>query len=214
MTRVFVLDDHEVVRHGLRAILSADGDFDVVGEASDARRAIAALRRCSPDIAILDHHLLDGDGIQLCRDITDQLEEVRCIVLTSSSSDRDLIAAHEAGAVAFVVKDSPTREIVRTVRAVAQGRRPLDDAEVRLARRRLRDTDVGHVDALTPQEHEIFHLIRHGRTNREIAAEMAISDKTVKNYVSNVLAKLGVTRRAEAAAIAGRLEAHAVTTPS
>ncbi len=208
MIRIFVVDDHEVVRRGLRAAMTGP-EFDVVGEAADAAHATTAIRRCGPDVAIIDHHLPDGDGMTLCRHVTASVPRARCVVLTSTPNDRDMIAAFDAGAVAYIGKDDPLRELVATIREVAEGHAPLDEARVRLARRRLRDTDVGHVDSLTPQEHEIFRHIRLGLTNREIADEMAISDKTVKNYVSNVLAKLGVNRRAEAAAIAGRLEAHA-----
>ena len=208
MVRIFIIDDHEVVRRGLRAAMAGD-DLDVVGEAADAAHAVAAIRRCAPEVAIVDHHLPDGDGMSLSRQVTAGTPSVRCIVLTSTPTDRDMIAAFDAGAVAFLGKDDPLRDLLAVIREVAEGHVPLDEARVRLARRRLRDTDVGHVDSLTPQEHEIFRHIRLGRTNREIADEMAISDKTVKNYVSNVLTKLGVHRRAEAAAIAGRLEAHA-----
>ncbi len=207
MIGVFVLDDHEVVRDGLRALLDAEEDLTVVGESEDAAHAMAEIRRCHPDVAVIDLRPGDGSGIDICRQIVDELDTVRCIILTSLVSDHAVVEAHLAGASAFVLKQLTNHEIVQAIREVADGRQLLDAAEVRLAKRRIRDSDEGHLSALTRQERRIFDLIGDGLTNREIADVMGLSRTTVKNYVSNLLGKLGVERRAEVAAIAGRLAA-------
>ncbi len=207
MIGVFVLDDHEVVRDGLRALLDAEEGLTVVGESADAAHAMEEIRRCRPDVAVIDLRPGDGSGLDICREIVGELDTVRCIILTSLVSDHAIVEAHEAGASAFVLKQLTNHEIVQAIREVAEGRQLLDAAAVRLAKRRIRDSDEGHLHALTRQERRIFDLIGDGMTNREIAEAMGLSRTTVKNYVSNLLGKLGVERRAEVAAIAGRLAA-------
>ena len=226
MIRVFLLDDHEVVRRGIAAALEAESDLTVVGEASTADEAITGIREHTPDVAVLDVRLGDGEhnGIAVCREITTEFPSVKVLILTSFDSDRALVDAGLAGASGFILKQIRSNELVDAIRGVAEGRRYLDDAEVRLASRRLRDSEEGRLEDLTaqgrlrrgaeederlrdltPQEHRILALLADGRTNRQIAEEMYLAEKTVKNYVSNLLAKMGMSRRTEAAALAARL---------
>ncbi len=206
MIRVFLLDDHEVVRRGVAAALDAEPDLTVVGEAGTTDEAIAGIRLHRPDVAVLDVRLgeQDSTGLDVCREITTEFAEVKVLILTSFGSDRALVDAGLAGASGFLLKQIRSTELVDTIRGVAAGRRYLD-AEVRLAGRRLRTSDEGRLDDLTGQERRIFDLIGQGCTNRQIAQEMYLAEKTVKNYVSNLLAKLGMSRRTEAAALASRL---------
>jgi DNA-binding NarL/FixJ family response regulator len=207
MIRVFLLDDHEVVRRGIAAALDAESDLTVVGEAGTADEALAGIREHIPDVAVLDVRLGDGEhnGIDVCRSITTEFPSVKVLILTSFDSDRALVDAGLAGASGFILKQIRSNELVDAIRGVAEGRRYLDDAEVRLAGRRLRESEEGRLDDLTAQERRIFDLIGEGYTNRQIAREMYLAEKTVKNYVSNLLAKLGMSRRTEAAALAARL---------
>jgi two-component system response regulator DevR len=206
MIRVFLLDDHEVVRRGVAATLDAEDDITVVGEAGSADDAIEVIRDCHPDVAVLDVRLGDGSGIDVCRKISDEFADVASLILTSFENDQALVDAGHAGAAGFVLKQIRGNELIDAIRQVAAGRRLLDDAQIRLADRRLRESDEGRVQDLTPQERRIFDLIGEGRTNRQIAQEMYLAEKTVKNYVSNLLAKLGMARRTEAAALAARVE--------
>jgi len=206
MIRVFLLDDHEVVRRGVAATLEAEDDITVVGEAGDAATAIDEIRRSQPDIAVLDVRLADGSGIDVCRAITAEFPDVKSLILTSYDSDRALVDAGLAGAAGFVLKQIRSNDLIDAIRGVAAGRRYLDRAELRLAERRLSDSEEGRLDDLTPQERRIFDLIGEGYTNRQIAQDMYLAEKTVKNYVSNMLAKLGMSRRTEAAALSARLE--------
>jgi DNA-binding NarL/FixJ family response regulator len=207
MIRVFLLDDHEVVRRGIVAALEAESDLTVVGEAGTADEAIAGIRDQMPDVAVLDVRLGEGEhnGIDVCREIITEFPDVKVLILTSFDSDRALVDAGLAGASGFILKQIRSNELVDAIRGVAEGRRYLDDAEVRLASRRLRDSEEGRLEDLTAQERRIFDLIGEGYTNRQIAQEMYLAEKTVKNYVSNLLAKLGMSRRTEAAALAARL---------
>jgi len=207
MIRVFLLDDHEVVRRGIAAALDVEDDLTVVGEAGTADEAIAGIRDLAPDVAVLDVRLGDGghNGIDVCRQISSEFPDVQVLILTSFDSDRALVDAGLAGAAGFVLKQIRSTELVDAIRGVADGRRYLDDAEVRLASRRLRESEEGRLEDLTAQERRIFDLIGEGNTNRQIAQAMYLAEKTVKNYVSNLLAKLGMSRRTEAAALAARL---------
>jgi two-component system response regulator DevR len=205
VTRVFLLDDHEVVRRGIAAALDREPDLEVVGESGSTADAMAEVRACRPDVAVLDVRLGDGNGIDVCRRLTSEMPEVKTLILTSFDNDRAMVDAGLAGASGFVLKQIRSTELVDAIRKVADGRRLLDDAEVRLALRRLRNSEEGRLDDLTPQERRIFELIGEGYTNRQIAQEMYLAEKTVKNYVSNLLAKLGMARRTEAAALAARL---------
>ncbi len=204
--RVFLLDDHEVVRRGVAASIAAEPDITVVGEASSARDAVEAVRACTPDVAVLDVRLGDGSGIDVCRALRSEVPEVRSLILTSFDSDSALVEAEHAGAAGFVLKEIRTANLVSAIRTVAAGGSVFDRARARLAGERLRESPEHLVDSLTAQERRIFDLIGEGRSNRQIAQEMYLAEKTVKNYVSNVLAKLGLSRRTEAAAIAARID--------
>jgi DNA-binding NarL/FixJ family response regulator len=204
--RVFLLDDHEIVRRGLADLLDDHPDLEVVGEAGRAAEALAAVEACSPDVAVLDIRLEDGDGVEVCRDIRSAYPEVACLMLTSFPDDRAAIDAARAGAAGYVLKRVGTDELVTAIRKVAAGAQLLDSAEVRLRMRRLRQTEEGLVMNLTDQEHRILELIGEGLSNRQIADEMFLAEKTVKNYISTLFVKLGMTRRTQVAALAARLE--------
>jgi DNA-binding NarL/FixJ family response regulator len=205
MIRVFLLDDHEVVRRGVGGLIDAEEDLTVVGEAATAVEALAVVGRCQPDVAVLDVRLEDGNGIEVCRDIRSEYPDVACLMLTAFADDQALVDASLAGAAGYVLKQIRGTDLVGAIRKVAAGSRLLDAATARLALQRLRDTDGG-LDDLTDQERRIFDLIGEGYSNRQIAAEMYLAEKTVKNYVSNLLAKLGMNRRTEAAALAATLK--------
>jgi len=204
--RVFLLDDHEVVRTGVAAMLSAEPDITVVGEAGGATGALDVVRRCQPDVAVLDVRLADGNGIEVCRAIRSEFDDVRCLMLTSFHDDQAVLDAAMAGAAGYVLKQIRGNDLVDAIRRIAGGTVLLDAAEAKMALKRLRSSEEGRLLDLTPQEARIFDLIGEGMTNRQIAAEMYLAEKTVKNYVSNLLAKLGMSRRTEAAAFAARLE--------
>jgi two-component system response regulator DevR len=204
--RVFLLDDHEVVRAGVRAGLESEADIKVVGECGEVATALAEIAQCQPDVAVLDVRLGDGSGIDVCRDVSAEFPDIRTLILTSFESDRALIDAGLAGAAGFVLKQIRSNQLVEAIRLVADGRQLLDQAEVRLAMRRMTQGDAGRLLDLTRQERRIFDYIGEGKTNRQIAAEMFLAEKTIKNYVSNLLAKLGMARRTEAAALSARLD--------
>jgi two-component system, NarL family, response regulator DevR len=205
--RAFLLDDHEVVRQGVRAVLEADGAIEVVGEAGTAAQAIARIPAVHPDVAILDVRLPDGTGIEVCREIRSTLQ-IPCLMLTSYSDDEALLEAIMAGAAGYVLKQIRGNELVDSVKRVAAGETLLDPAVAERVKRRLQapSEEDELLARLTAQERKILHLIADGRTNRQIADEMYLAEKTVKNYVSNLLAKLGMHRRTEAAVFATKLE--------
>ena len=207
--RVFLLDDHEVVRRGVRELLEAEADIAVVGEADTAETAIARIPAARPDVALLDVRLPDGDGIDVCREIRSRDPDVACIMLTSFSDDEALFQAILAGASGYLLKQIRGTDIVDAVRRVAAGQSLLDPAVTNRVLERLRHPpeEVERLARLTPQERRILMLIADGLTNRQIANEVHLAEKTVKNYVSNLLAKLGMERRTQAAVFAARLEA-------
>ena len=205
-TRVFLLDDHEVVRRGVADMIDATEGLCVVGEASSATESLRVVRECKPDIAVLDVRLAEGNGIEVCRTIRDEFPEVKCLILTSFADDQALIDAALAGAAGFVLKRVRGNELIDSIRKVASGAQLLDSATVRMGLRRLKASSEGRVASLTPQEHRIFDLIGEGYSNRQIADEMFLAEKTVKNYVSNMLNKLGMSRRTQAAAFSARLD--------
>lgn len=209
--KVFLLDDHEVVRRGVGDLLEASGEFTVVGEASTAEQALNRIAAAAPDIAILDVRLPDGNGVEVCREIRSAHPEIRCLMLTSFSDDEALVDAAMAGAQGFVLKQIRGNEIVEAARAVATGKVLLDPAIVKSALVRLEQGSSSdrRLTQLTDQERRIFELIGDGKSNRQIADELYLAEKTVKNYVSNLLAKLGMSRRTEAAAMAARLDERA-----
>jgi two-component system response regulator DevR len=205
--RVFLLDDHEIVRNGIRGLLESDG-LTVVGEAGTAAEALARIPSTRPDVAVLDVRLPDGNGIEVCREIRARHPEVACIMLTSYADDEAHLAAVMAGAAAYVLKQIRGRDLVEAVRSVAAGTSLIDPvATARL----IDDLEGGGAEdpglvSLTGRERQILELISAGKTNREIGAELFLAEKTVKNYVSNLLSKLGMGHRSEAAAYAARLE--------
>ncbi|MCU0309833.1 MAG: response regulator transcription factor [Acidimicrobiales bacterium] len=214
-TRVFLLDDHEIVRRGLRELLEADGDLEVVGEAGTAEEALRRVPALAPDVAVLDVRLPDGDGVSVCREIRSRLPSVRCLMLTSYADDEALFDAIMAGASGYVLKQIKGSELVDAVRTVASGQSLLDPGVTAQVLERLRGGAMGdtRLEALTDQERRILDLLAEGLTNREIAERMYLAEKTVKNYVSNLLAKMGMQRRTEAAVYAARLsERHRRTT--
>lgn len=209
MTRLFLLDDHELVRHGLRDLLEAEDDLEVVGEAGTVAEALARIPVTRPDVAILDLQLPDGDGIEVCREVRSELPEIACLMLTSYADDEALLAAVVAGASGYVLKQIRENALVDSVRRVARGESLLDPTQVARVRMRLgRDAEDEHLGQLSPQERRILDLIAQGMTNREIGSEMYLAEKTVKNYVSNLLIKLGMSRRTQAAVFAVRAEQH------
>jgi two-component system response regulator DevR len=201
------MDDHEVVRQGVRALLESSGDIVVVGEAANASDAIARIPALRPDVAILDVRVPDGNGIEVCRDVRSRVG-TNCLMLTSYSDDEALFEAIMAGAAGYVLKQVRGTELVAAVKRVAAGESLLDPAitERVLNRLRSRSDEDPRLARLTPQERRILHLIADGMTNRQIAREMHLAEKTIKNYVSNLLTKLGMERRTEAAVFATRLE--------
>src|SRR3954466_1564592 len=207
MIRVFLLDDHEVVRRGLVDLLEAAGDIEVVGEsglAQEATRRIPALR---PDVAVLDARLPDGNGIDVCRDVRAIDSTIRGLILTSYEDDEALFAAIMAGGAGFVLKQIRGTDLVDAVRRVAQGQSLLDPAVTLRVLERIRHgvEQPRELAGLTDQERRILEFIAEGLTNREIAGRMFLAEKTVKNYVSSLLAKLGLERRTQAAVLATRL---------
>jgi DNA-binding NarL/FixJ family response regulator len=202
--KVFLLDDHEVVRRGLKDLLESDGDIEVVGEsgsAAEATRRIPALR---PDVAVLDARLPDGSGIDVCREIRSRDPKTAALILTSYDDDEALFAAIMAGASGYVLKQIRGHDLVDAVRRVAAGQSLLDPAVTQQVLDRLRrGPEVDDALApLTDQERRLLELIGQGLTNRQIAEQMFLAEKTIKNYVSNLLAKLGLERRTQAAVFA------------
>jgi DNA-binding NarL/FixJ family response regulator len=205
-TRVFLLDDHEVVRRGLRELLEAEGDMDVVGEASTAEEAYGRIPATTPDVAVLDVRLPDGDGVEVCREIRSKHPEIACIMLTSFADDDAVYAAIMAGAAGYVLKQVRGTDLIDGIRRVANGESLLDPSVTTRVLERLRHKDDDdELAVLTDQERKILELIAEGLTNRQIGERMYLAEKTVKNYVSNMFAKLGMSRRTEAAAYAARL---------
>ena len=206
--RVFLLDDHAVVRAGVRRLCENAGDLVVVGEASSGSEALAQVDRLRPDVAVIDVRLGDGDmdGIDVCREIRSHHPSVACLILTSYTDDDALARAVLAGAAGYVLKQIEGNALVDSVRIAAGGGRTIDERTVTNVVEALGTrNDAGGRDRLTPREREILELISLGRTNREIGEALFLAEKTVKNYVSNLLAKLGMARRSEAAAYAARL---------
>jgi two-component system, NarL family, response regulator DevR len=206
--RIYLLDDHEIVRRGLRDLFEAEDDFEVVGEsgsAQEAQRRIPALR---PHVAVLDGRLPDGSGIDVCRAVRSVDPSIRALILTSYDDDEALFAAIMAGAAGYVLKQIGSNDLVDTVRRVAAGQSLLDPAVTQRVLERVRAGNAHEPDELaqlTHQERKILELIAEGLTNRQIGERMFLAEKTVKNYVSSILAKLGLERRTQAAVLASKL---------
>jgi two-component system response regulator DevR len=214
MIRVLLVDDHDVVREGLRALLQRAPDMEVVGEAATAAQALAEAERLEPDVVILDVRLPDGSGVEVCRDIRARRPETRVLMLTSYADDEALFSSIIAGASGYLLKETRASALIDAIRTAAQGGSLLDPAMTQHVFERLRTSASAPADPmaqLSEQERRILALIAEGKTNREIAAEVYLSDKTVKHYVSNILAKLQLSRRSEAAAFWAR---HAGSRPA
>lgn len=206
--RVFVLDDHDLVRRGLRELLEAEDDIELVGDAGTAEEALRRIPPLRPDVAVLDIRLPDGDGIEVCREIRSQEDAPACLMLTSFADDEALVAAVVAGAAGYVLKEIRSGDLVRSIRRVAAGESLLDPAVTRRVIERLRSGPPGdeRLESLSDQERRVLALVTEGLTNREIGEQLFLAEKTIKNYMSNVLTKLGLKRRTEAAVYALRAE--------
>jgi two-component system, NarL family, response regulator DevR len=204
--RVFLLDDHEIVRRGLRDLLEADDDIKVVGEAGTAEEAYGRIPATQPDVAVLDVQLPDGNGVEVCRQIRSDNPEIRCLILTSFADDEALLDAIMGGASGYLLKQIKGVDFVSAVRSVAAGESLLDPKLTAKLFERLRDRSAQdeRLKQLTDQERRILTFIADGYTNRRIAEEMFLAEKTVKNYVSNLLSKMGMSGRTEAAVYAVR----------
>jgi DNA-binding NarL/FixJ family response regulator len=207
MIRVFLLDDHEVVRRGLAELLQQSGDIEVIGESSSAGEATRRIPALRPDVAILDARLPDGSGIDVCRDVRAVDPSIKGLILTSYEDDEALFAAIMAGAAGYVLKQIRGTDLVDAVRRVAAGQSLLDPAVTARVLERIRHgvSEPRELKLLTEQERRILEYVAEGLTNREIAAKMFLAEKTVKNYVSSMLAKLGLERRTQAAVLATKL---------
>jgi two-component system response regulator DevR len=206
--RLLVVDDHEVVRQGLVALLDRRPGFQVVAQAGTVEESIAQARLHQPDIVVMDVRLPDGSGVEACREIRAELPATRVIMLTSFPDDEAVLSAIVAGASGYLLKQIRARDLVAALEAVGRGESLLDPAVTERVLERVRRIATGQVDdelsVLTSQERKILMLVAEGKTNKEIAAEVFLSDKTVKNYVSSILSKLNLERRAQAAAFVAR----------
>ncbi|MBP1158858.1 DNA-binding NarL/FixJ family response regulator [Rhodococcus sp. PvR099] len=204
---MFLVDDHEVVRKGLCDLLEVDPDLKVVGEAATYAQAHSLIPTVRPDVAVLDVRLPDGNGIELCRELMCLMPELRCLILTSYTDEEAMLDAVLAGAHGYVIKDIRGMELAKAVHDVGTGRSLLDTraAEALMSRLRSMHEDPNPLPSLTDQEQVLLSLIGEGLTNRQIAARMFLAEKTVKNYVSRLLTKLGIERRTQAAVLAAKM---------
>ncbi|NKY88541.1 response regulator [Nocardia veterana] len=207
MIKVFLVDDHEIVRRGLSDLLDSDPELSVIGEAGSVSQALARIPALRPDVAVLDVRLPDGNGIELCRDLLSKVDGLRCLILTSFTDEHAMLDAILAGASGYVVKDIKGMELARAVKDVGAGKSLLDNRAAAALMEQLRHGTEpdGPLATLTEQERKLLDLLGEGLTNREIAERMFLAEKTVKNYVSRLLAKLGMQRRTQAAVYATRL---------
>ncbi|MGA8253873.1 MAG: hypoxia response regulator transcription factor DosR/DevR [Mycobacterium sp.] len=208
MVKVFLVDDHEVVRRGLADLLASDPELEVIGDAASVSEAMVRIPAVMPDVAVLDVRLPDGNGIELCRDLLSELPELRCLMLTSFTSDEAMLEAILAGASGYVVKDIRGMELAQAIKDVGAGKSLLDNRAAAALMAKLRGS-AEHQDplsGLTERERTLLGLLGEGLTNRQIAARMFLAEKTVKNYVSRLLAKLGMERRTQAAVFASKLD--------
>jgi two-component system, NarL family, response regulator DevR len=207
LVKIFLVDDHEVVRRGLIDLLGSDPELDVVGEAGSAAEAMARIPAANPDVAVLDVRLPDGNGIELCRDLLSRMPALRCLILTSYTSDEAMLDAILAGASGYVIKDIKGMELARAVKDVGAGRSLLDNRAAAALMSKLRGNadKPDPLSGLTDQDRTLLGLLGEGLTNKQIADRMFLAEKTVKNYVSRLLAKLGMERRTQAAVFATEL---------
>jgi two-component system, NarL family, response regulator DevR len=207
--RVFLMDDHEIVRRGLADLIGLERDMEVVGEAGSTKDALIRIPAAKPDVAVLDVRLPDGSGVEVCRDIRSSMPEVHCLMLTSYADDEALFDAIMAGASGYVLKEIRGNDLIDAIRQVAGGKSLLDPQATQRVLDRLRNGEKhdDRLDVLSDQERRILDLIGEGMTNRQIGEAMHLAEKTVKNYVSSLLAKLGMERRTQAAAFVARMSA-------
>ncbi len=208
MITVFLVDDHEIVRRGLTDLLAGDPDITIIGEAADMTHALARIPALRPDVAVLDVRLPDGNGVELCRELLCRVEGLRCLILTSFTDEQAMLDAVLAGASGYVVKDIKGMELAAAIKTIGSGRPLLDPRAARALMNRLRRISEpdGPLADLTTQERTLLDLLGEGLTNRQIAQRMFLSEKTVKNYVSRLLTKLGMERRTQAAVYATKIQ--------
>ena len=204
---VFLVDDHEVVRRGLQDLIESEADIKVIGEASTCAEGLQGILVKRPDVAILDVRLPDGTGIEICRDLRSMAPEIHTLMLTSYADDEALFSAVMAGAQGYLLKDIRSSDLLNSIRRVASGESLLDQAAIDGVRKKLQAGSSAYamLQDLTEQETRVLELIGEGMSNRQIAEHMHFAEKTVKNYVSSVLSKLGMERRSQAAAFIARL---------
>ena len=207
--RIFLVDDHEVVRRGVRDLLETHDDLEVVGDAATVHEALARIPSLKPDVAIVDMQLPDGNGVEVCREVRSRDESIKCLILTSFADDEALFDSIMAGASGYLLKQIRGSDLVDGVRRVASGQSLLDPVVTARVLERIRKgpEEDERLARLTEQERKILDLIAEGLTNRQIGERLFLAEKTVKNYVSNLLSKLGMERRTEAAVFAARLPA-------
>jgi two-component system, NarL family, response regulator DevR len=203
-----LVDDHEIVRRGVADLFEDEPDLEIVGEAATVTEALARIPTMPVDVAVLDVRMPDGNGVELCRDLRSQLPELRCLILTSYSDDEALLNAIMAGASGFVLKQVLGNDLITAIRKVGAGESLLDAKTTEALMKRIRQgrSDGGPLAELTDQQRAVFDLVGEGLTNRQIAARLFLAEKTVKNYVSQILAKLGMQRRTQAAVLAAELK--------
>ncbi|WP_433598339.1 response regulator [Nocardia sp. CA-135953] len=209
MISVFLVDDHQIVRRGVKDLIETEPDLEVVGEAGTVSQALARIPALRPQVVVLDVRLPDGNGIELCRELLNQHPELRCLILTSFTDEQAMLDAILAGASGYVVKDIDTLELVEAIREVGAGKSLLDNRAAAALMAKLREeaeAKTGPLATLTEQERTLLDLLGEGLTNRQIASRMFLAEKTVKNYVSRLLTKLGVERRTQAAVLASKLK--------
>ena len=205
--RIFLVDDHEIVRRGVADLFEDEPDLEIVGEAATVAEALRRIPEHEVDVAVLDVRMPDGNGVELCRDLRSQLPELRCLILTSYSDDEALLNAIMAGASGFVLKQVVGNDLISAVRKVGAGESLLDAKTTEALMKRIRRGETnGPLSGLTDQERAVFDLVGEGLTNRQIATRLFLAEKTVKNYVSHILAKLGMQRRTQAAVLAVELK--------
>jgi DNA-binding NarL/FixJ family response regulator len=211
--KIFLVDDHEIVRRGIRDLFEDHPDLEIVGEAASVAEATTRIPVSDADVAVLDVRMPDGNGVELCRDLRSQLPELRCLILTSYSDDEALLNAIMAGASGFVLKEVLGDDLISAIRTVGGGGSLLDGRTTEALMKRLRRgrDGAGPLAGLTEQERAVFDLIGEGMTNRQIAERLYLAEKTVKNYVSHLLAKLGMQRRTQAAVLAAELKSRKPT---
>jgi two-component system response regulator DevR len=210
MLRVFLVDDHEVVRRGVADLLDEDDELTVIGQAGSVSEALARIPALRPDVAVLDVRLPDGNGVELARELRSKLPELNCLMLTSYTDEQAMLDAIMAGASGYVIKDIKGMDLVSAVREVGAGRSLLDARATAALMAKLRQTaeKKGPLSQLTEQERTLLELIGEGLTNRQISERMFLAEKTVKNYVSRLLTKLGMERRTQAAVLVTELRGH------